>query len=152
MNTRTIAIVTSDLEAARLSLAELSNALIGLEGKELSKAKGKSTKATNLVAKLEKELADLTQAEAALKALPKPSKVARIDSLYIDAAKANNGNIPKEEASRILTIIKAEYPSINEASTMKTIRCRPWHIRQAIANGKLKDVTLNKRAATVATS
>ena len=150
MNTRTTAIITSELEAARLSQVELSNALLGLEGKELSKAKGKSTKATNLVAKLEKELADIAQAEAAAKAAPKPSKVARIDSLYIAAAAVNNGNIPKEEASRILTIIKAEYPGINEASTMKTIRCRPWHIRQAIANGKLKDVVINKRVAIVA--
>jgi hypothetical protein len=141
---RTKELVTTELNAARESHQNLLNAQNGLEGKELSKAKGKTTKAGKLVGTLETELAAIVAAEVASS---RPSKVARIDQLYIAAAKANGGNIPKDEATRIMTVIKAEYPGINEASTMKTIRCRPWHIRNAIAQGKLKDVTVNKRSA-----
>jgi hypothetical protein len=149
MNTRTIEMITSEINNGKASMELLSNALVGLEGKELSNAKGKLTKASNLVVALETELAGLVEQERVKALAPKPSKVARIDQLYIEAAKANQGNLGKEVANNILTIIKSEYPGINEVSTMKTIRCRPWHIRQAILNGKLKEVVLNKRVAAV---
>lgn len=144
--TRTIEMVIAEIEQAKTNMQDLSNALEGLEGKELSKAKGKLTKATKVVATLETEKAELVEAERVKNAAPKPSKVARIDQLFIIAAKVGNGNVSKDEPAKILTIIKAEYPGINDAATMKTIRCRPWHIREAIKNGKLKDVVFNKRA------
>ena len=149
MNTRTIEIVTNEINAGKAAMELLSNALVGLEGKELSKAKGKVTRATNLNVALENELAAMVEAEKVKNALPKPSKCARIDQLYIQHAQANNGNIDKGEATHILSIIKAEYPGISDAATMKTIRCRPWHVRQAISEGKLKDVILNKRATSL---
>ena len=147
--TRTIEMVNADIEVAKTNMQDLSNALEGLEGKELSKAKGKLTKATKIVTELEAELAGLVEAARVAAATPKPSKVARIDQLFIAAAKAGNGTVSKDEPTKILAIIKTEYPGINENATMKTIRCRPWHIREAIKNGKLKDVVLNKRASAL---
>lgn len=58
----------------------------------------------------------------------KPSKVARIDALYLEAHKS--GTMGKDTAKGIFTIIKGEYSGISEEATMRTIRCRPWHLRQ----------------------
>jgi hypothetical protein len=146
MNTRTIETVTAEIATGKLDMETCSAALNGLEGKALRKATHKLKLATDSVATLETELAGLVEAARVAAAAPKPSKVARIDQLFIAAAKVGNGTIAKDEPTKILAIINTEYPGINESATMKTIRCRPWHIREAIKNGKLKDVVLNKRA------
>jgi len=65
------------------------------------------------------------------------SKVARIDQLWMEKG------MSKGNAQIIATIIAAEYPTSDAKSTLNTIRCRPWHLRQkgfTIGSSRAKQV------------
>lgn len=82
------------------------------------------------------------QKKQASKPKVKLAKCARIDELWAETG------VVKGRADQILAIIKKEYRDCNEESTMRTIRCRPWHMRQA---GKLPETKRGaKEVKTVA--
>jgi hypothetical protein len=63
----------------------------------------------------------------------KLSKVAFIDQAYLKATKNGKAQIPKGTAEAIFKEVKAKYHIKGEqaeTATMRTIRCRPWHLRQ----------------------
>jgi hypothetical protein len=68
------------------------------------------------------------------------SKVGRIDNLILTAHSQGK----KMSAKDIYGVIKKEYPLADEVATLRTINCRPWHLRQA---GKLPASTKTTKVA-----